>query len=113
TGPVVAVPRTTIVLASGCQASLVESMDLLTTADFEREVRGHHRVLLADPEISVLAVVEAGGLAVLHVAVIADRRKCLAVEGFGLSVVTDVQACVGNHDFHPERTAAGSFALQL
>src|SRR5262245_66159677 len=65
--PVVPIAGLAIVLRARGERGLVEGFDLTAVLRFERDVRRHDRLVLRDPEVGVLAVVEAGGFSVLHV----------------------------------------------
>jgi hypothetical protein len=89
TGRIVAITRPTVVLPSRRKRRLVERLDLAPAAGFECQVQGHHYLLLADPEVGVLAIVESGSFAVFHVIAIAERRKRFQVEGFRFLEIAD------------------------
>src|SRR6185437_4209372 len=85
--PVVAVSRPAVVLAPGRERRRMERAHLVGAPGFECDVHGHHGALAADPEIRVLAVIEASGLTVFHVASITEGLERLLIEGPGTLVV--------------------------
>src|SRR6185312_7482791 len=96
-GPVVAIARAAVVLRPRGERGGVERLHLHAAGGFEGEVRRLHGILAGDPEVGVLAVVEAPGFAELHVVAIAERLERPAVEGLGSAVVADGQGGVRNH----------------
>src|SRR5688572_27981563 len=94
------VARAAVVLRTRSQRCLVERRDLLSIPCLERHMRRHDGVLLRDPEIRVLAVVETGRLAVLHVVAVPERRERLDVELLRFSVIADRKRRMGDHDAH-------------
>src|SRR3569833_2457572 len=77
---VIAITRLAVVLRAGSERRFVEGFDLATILRYEREVGGNDGVFLGNPEVGVLAVVEARGLAVLHVVLVAQRLEHAGVE---------------------------------
>src|SRR5580704_1583137 len=90
-GRVVAISRAAVVLAAGRQACAIKCLDLLLAGGLEGHVHRDYRAGLADPQVGVLAVVEACGFVELHVVVIPERRQRCDVERLGLLVVADRQ----------------------
>src|SRR6185312_11564733 len=110
--PVVAITRSPVVPAAGRERRCMERLHLLATACLECEVQGRERFLVADPEVGVLAIVEAGALAVLHVVGIAQRLEGRGIETLGAGIVADGQSGVRDHrdllmcPAHPRRSYA-------
>src|SRR6185437_9042111 len=110
TRPVIAVSRTPVVLPAGGQRGRMEGFDLSFASRLERQVHRHHRHFAGNPEIRVLAVVEARRLIELHVVAVAEGREHLAIEGLGPAVVADGKSSVRDHESHL-RIGRGSISL--
>src|SRR6185295_9516498 len=64
---------------------------------FKSNVQGYDSFFLGNPEVCILAIIEAGCLAVLHVVFITERLQSLGVETLRAFVVTYRKGRVGNH----------------
>lgn len=78
--PVVTIARTAVVGGTCGQRSLIEGLDLLPASCLECEM-SRHDVRAHNPEVGILAVVEAGRLAVLQVVLLSEGRQGLHVKG--------------------------------